>query len=71
VAIQAWAAWLRAERREPLTAATVSGALIVVGITVLGAAAFDATTTMVLYALAVLGVATPLAAIAFKRARTP
>jgi hypothetical protein len=71
VAIQAWAAWLRAERREPLTAATVSGALIVVGSTVLGAAAFDATTTMVLYALAVLGVATPLAAIAFKRARTP
>jgi hypothetical protein len=69
VAIQAWAAWLRAERREPLTTATVVGALLVVGTTVLSAAASDATTTIFLYALAVLGVATPLAAIAFARAR--
>jgi hypothetical protein len=47
----------------------VVGALLVVGTTVLSAAASDATTTIFLYALAVLGVATPLAAIAFARAR--
>jgi hypothetical protein len=69
VAIQGWAAWLRAERREPLTLATVAGAVVVVVVTVAGAATSDAATTAGLYSLAVLFAAAPLAAIAFRRAR--
>jgi hypothetical protein len=69
VAIQGWGAWLRAERHEPLTAAIVSGAIVVVGVTVVFAALSDVRTTALAYALAVLTAAAPLAALSFARAR--
>lgn len=69
VAIQGWAAWLRAERREPLTGATVAGALVVIGVTIASAAAADAPTTAAAYATVVLAAAAPLAALSFARAR--
>jgi len=69
VAIQGWAAWLRAERQEPLTVAIVSGSLIVIGATVGFAAVSDARTTVAAYALAVLAAAAPLAAVSFSRVR--
>jgi hypothetical protein len=69
VAVQGWSAWLRAERREPLTAATVTGAVMVVVVTIVSAAVGDAETTAGVYSLAVLALATPLVAAAFARAR--
>ncbi|HTK49622.1 MAG TPA: hypothetical protein VL328_16700 [Gemmatimonadaceae bacterium] len=69
VAIQGWAAWLRAERQEPLTPATVTGAVAVIAATVAVAGAADASTTAAAYALAVLAAATPLAGLTFLRTR--
>jgi hypothetical protein len=69
VAIQGWAAWLRAERNEPLADAIVVGALAVVGVTVASAAISDAQVAATAYALAVLIIATPMAAASFARAR--
>jgi hypothetical protein len=69
VAIQGWAAWLRAERHEPLTGAIVSSGLVVVGITVAFAAMSDAQITATAYAVGVLAVAAPMVAMSFARAR--
>lgn len=68
VAIQALTGYLRADREEPLFAATAAGVAVTVGVAAV-AAPYGAATTCVAYAAAVILIAVPFALAGFRRAR--